>query len=99
MASPWVTPKYPGHILDASCYPLLKKDFIYSFLEKGREGEKYQCVVAFCMPRTGDLAHNPGVCPDWELNWRPFGLQASTQSTKPHQPGLLFFLFLKNQVY
>ena len=39
------------------------------------------------MPPTGDLAHNPGMCPDWELNPRPFGLQASTQSTEPHQPG------------
>ena len=36
-----------------------------------------------------------GICPatqacalDWELNQRPFGLQASTQSTEPHQPGL-----------
>ena len=36
---------------------------------------------------TRDLACNPGMCPDWELNWRPFGLQAGTQSTEPHQPG------------
>ena len=39
-------------------------------LEKGREGEtegkKHQCVVASCMAHTGDLAHNPGMCPDWE---------------------------------
>ena len=32
---------------------------------------------------------NPDMCPDWESNWQPFGLQASTQSTDPHQPGLL----------
>ena len=60
----------------------LKKDFIY-FLERGREGEregeKHQCVVASHMPPTGDLAHNPGMCPDWESNQRPFDLQASTQ--------------------
>ena len=24
---------------------------------------------------TGDLARNPGMCPDWELNRRTFGLQ------------------------
>ena len=36
----------------------------------------------------GDLAHNPGMCPDWEWNQRPFGSQASTQSTESHQPGL-----------
>ena len=34
-----------------------------------------------------DLAHNPGMCPDWESNQRPFGLQAGAQSTEPHQPG------------
>ena len=26
------------------------------------------------------------MCPDWELNQRPFVLQAYTQSTEPHQP-------------
>ena len=60
------------------------------FRQRGREGqkegEKYQCVVASHAPPTGDLAHNQGMCPDWELNWQPFGLQASTQSTELHQP-------------
>ena len=37
---------------------------------------------------TGDLAHNPGMCPDWELNQRPFGSHAVAQSTEPHQPGM-----------
>ena len=32
--------------------------------------------------------HSPGMCPDWESNQRPFGSQASAQSTEPHQPGL-----------
>ena len=27
------------------------------------------------------------MCPDWELNRRPFGFQAGAQSTEPHQPG------------
>ena len=51
----------------------LFKDFIYLFLERGREGErereKYQCVVASHMPLAGDLSSNLGMYPDWELNW------------------------------
>ena len=35
----------------------------------------------------GDQAHNPGLCPDWESSRRPFGSQAGTQSSEPHQPG------------
>ena len=68
-----------------------RKDFIYLFLERreGREkeGEKHQCVAASWVPPTGDLAWNPGMCPDWELNQRPFGSQANAQSTELHQPG------------
>ena len=49
------------------CCCFFKISFI--FRERGREvereGEKHQCVVA----PTGDLAHIPGICPDWELNW------------------------------
>ena len=57
-------------------------------MEGEREGEKHQCVVASHTPPTGDLAHNPGMCPDWESNPRSFGSQAGTQSTEPHQPEL-----------
>ena len=74
------------------------KFYLFTFREKGREGEeegeKHQCVVASHVPLTGDLARNPGMCPDWELNWRPFDLQAGTQSTEPHQPGLIFFFHI-----
>ena len=42
---------------------------------------------------TGDKAGNPGMCPGWELNWRPFGLQAHAQSTEPHQPGPATIIF------
>ena len=72
------------------------KIFIYLFLESGegreKEREKYQCVVASHVAPTRDLARKPGMCPDWESNWRPFGLQASAQSTEPHQPGLILAL-------
>ena len=44
---------------------------IYLFISRnrGREGErqggreKHQCVVASQAPPTGDLDHNPGMCP------------------------------------
>ena len=75
------------------------KDFIYLFLdrrearEKERERGKHQCVVASHALPTRDLAGNPGMCPDWESNQQPFGLQAGTQSTEPHQLGPFFEIF------
>ena len=75
------------------CVFIFFKDFIYLFFrEKGkegqREGEKNQCVVAPHMPPFGDLAHKPGICSDWELNWWLFGSQAHAPSNEPYQPGL-----------
>ena len=51
-------------------------------------------MVASHVSPTGDLACNPGVCPDQELNRQPFGSQATTQSTEPQKPGLVF-LFIQ----
>ena len=68
--------------------------YIFIFIESGRErereGEKYQCVVVSHVPAAGDLASNPGMCPDWDLNWWPFGSQPSIQSTETYQPGHIF---------
>ena len=59
------------------CPFFFKKYFIYLFLERGREGEKegekHQRVVASYSLPTGDLACNPGMCPDWESKQQPFG--------------------------
>ena len=60
-------------------------------MEREEEGEKHQCVVASQVLPTGDLAHIPGMCPDWESNQQPFGLKSSAQSTEPQQPGLQLF--------
>ena len=47
---------------------LFKMIYLFIFRDRGRErereGEKYQCVVASHAPPAGDLAHNPGMCPD-----------------------------------
>ena len=72
-------------------FKILLITFIYLFIyrQRGREGEreeeKRQCVVASQVPPVGDLASNPGMCPDWESNQQPFGSQSSAQSTEPHQ--------------
>ena len=70
----------------------LKNFYLFIFRQRGREGEregeKYQCVVAFRVSPAGDLGSKAGMCPQWELNQRPSGSQAGAQSTEPHQPGL-----------
>ena len=69
------------------------------FRQRGREGErkgeKHQCVDASRAPPTGDLAHSPGVCPDWESKGKPFDSQAGTQSTEPHQPRLKCHFYVR----
>ena len=71
---------------------IFKIFYLFIFRGRGREGEregeKHQCVVVSHMPPTGDLACNPHMCPDWESNQWPSGLQAGIQSTEPHHPGL-----------
>ncbi|KAF6125340.1 hypothetical protein HJG60_009839 [Phyllostomus discolor] len=69
-----------------TCLLLFFKVF-YLFISTEREREGNISVWLTVTPPTGDLAHNPGICPDWESNRRPFRLQAGTHSTEPHQPG------------
>ena len=51
------------------------KSILFIFKERGREGEKHQYVVASHVAFTGDLARNPGMCPDWESDQGSFGSQ------------------------
>ena len=81
----------------------LFKDFIYLFLERG-EGrekerketlmwEKLQLVASRTRPNRGQT-HNPGMCPNWELNQRPFTLWHDAQPPKHTGQGkrpLLYF--------
>ena len=76
---------------------IFKRFYLFTFRGGGREeeregninGQEVHWLVASRSPPTGDLAHNPGLCPDWELNWQPLGSQVSAQSTEPHQPRLI----------
>ena len=52
----------------------LKRDFIYLLLDRGegKEKERERSIdvwlsLTHVLP-TGDLARNPGLCPDWESN-------------------------------
>ena len=78
----------------------LKIFFYFLFLEGGREGEREENISVWlpiaCL-LVGNLARNPGMCPDWESNLWPFGLQACTQSTESHQPGP--FIHTHTQVF
>ena len=44
---------------------------------------------------TGDQTHNPGMCPDWELNQQSFALWDNTQPTELHLSGKFFNSFNK----
>ena len=73
--------------------------YLFTFRENGREGEregeKHQTCKRYTDHRPiGDLAHNPSMFLDWELNWGFFGLQASPQSIEPHKPGLILFILI-----
>ena len=72
------------------------KDFIYLFLERGREGERERNINVWLPltcppPRTWPTTQACAL--DWESNRRTFSSQASTQSNEPHQPGLEQMVF------
>ena len=56
--------------------------FIY-FYREGKGGrETLMCKkdwLPLAHPQTGDLALNPGMCPDWESTWWPFDSQAGAR--------------------
>ena len=79
---------------------IFKRFYLLIFRERGmevdREGKKHWCVRETsigCLSLTpkGDQSCSP----DWDSNWRPFGLQDDSQPTESHQSGVEN-TFLKN---
>ena len=73
-------------------YLFYKRFYLFLELGEGRQKERERNIsvwlpLAHPLPGWGDLARNPGMCPDRELNQRPLSSQASTESTEPHQLG------------
>ena len=54
--------------------------------------ERYIDGLPLNLPPTRDLACNPGMCPDWELNPVTLWFAACAQPTGLRQPGLIMFL-------
>ena len=72
--------------------------FTYLFLDRGegREKEREKNIhvwLPLAHPTLGNLACNPRMCPNWELNQQPFGPQASAQYTETYQPGRMCVRF------
>ena len=93
------------HTTWSRSYGFLKRFYLFLGRREGREKERERNtdvwekqLVASCTPPTRDLACKPGTCPDQESNQRPFSLQAGSQSTEPHQPGQILWLFKKNKI-
>ena len=73
---------------------MFTRDMLIDFY-RGRQGgrerniyvrEKHQSVSSHtCLTR--DWTHNPGMCPDQELNQWPFALWTAAQATEPHRSG------------
>ena len=58
--------------------------FLFFFRERKGKGGKKKSIC-------GCLSHAPYWGPGPQARHAPFGSQAGTQSTEPHQPGLPFF--------
>ena len=72
--------------------PFSLRFYLFIFKERGKVGERGREMLTcerniswlpLTWPPTRDLAHNPGMCPDWDLNWWPLGSQCSIHWATP----------------
>ena len=72
-------------------YIIFKIFYLFIFRERGRagerEGEKHQCVVAFCMPQLGTWPTTQACALTGNRTGDPL-VRRLAQSTEPHQQGL-----------
>ena len=75
--------------------------YLFIFRQRGREeerkGEKHQCLVVSHMPHVWGPGLQPRHVP--QLGIKPFGSQASPQSTESHQPGSQFYILQGAHIY
>ena len=76
---------------------LKKRFYLFIFRERGKGGRKRgretsMCGCLSCAPLLETWPATQACALDWESNWRPFALQARTQSTVLCQPGQIITL-------
>ena len=80
------------------CIFFFFKDFIYLFFRQGKEGGKRERNISVWLllmhSLLGTWPTTQACALDWELNWWPFGSQASTQPLSHTSQGCIFFSFL-----
>ena len=74
----------------------LKRLYLF-ILERGegkaKERERNIDWLPFAHTPIGNLARNPGMCHDWELNRQPLALGDNAQPTEPRRPGQSYIFF------
>ena len=89
-----LVPKYPS--------PVFLKDFIYLFLEKGKRREKERernidVWLPLARPQLGTWPATQACALTGNQTSDLLACSAGTQSTEPHQPGLLLLLKKKKK--
>ena len=65
------------------------KKILFIYFERVKGG-KHQCVVASCMPPTGDLVSNPGMYTDWKSSGDPLVHRPALNLLRQPSQGSLF---------